>query len=191
MVAYPSFVHEPIGLERIASERLPRTKPHTRTPSARNGSTPAPDLADQVFEELVRLFWGARRWDQSLQRKHGVTSAQLSALRVLERQGALTQTELSARLFVSGSTLSGLLTRLEERALIARERPAEDRRTVEVRLTAEGQRQLARVPRGQNKFGALRALLRGLPEAEVKRFLGTLRKMVGLLDQDAAKGADG
>lgn len=160
----------------------------TQTRATRNGLTP--DLADQVFEELVRLFWGARRWDQSLQRRHGVTSAQLSALRVLEREGALTQSELSGRLFVSGSTLSGLLARLEERKLIARERPAEDRRTVQVRLTADGRRQLARVPRGQNKFGALRQLLRTLPEAEVKRFLGTLRKMVGLLDAGSTREAD-
>lgn len=143
------------------------------------------DLADQVFEELVRLFWGARQYDQWLQRNHGVTGAQLSTLRVLERHGPLVQSELSARLFVSGSTLSGLLDRLEGRRLIARERPAEDRRTVRVRLTPEGQKQLARIPRGQSKFGALRRLLKELPPAEVRRFLGTLRKMVVVLDGEA------
>lgn len=146
------------------------------------------DLADQVFQELVRLFWGARQYDQSLQRRHGVTGAQLSTLRVLERQGPLTQSELSGQLFVSGSTLSSLLARLEGRGLIARQRPAADRRTVQVRLTPAGQAQLGRIPRGQSKFGALRRLLKGLPQAEVKRFLGTLRKMVLLLDQETTKG---
>lgn len=161
------------------SERSPRPEPD---PAAQG------DLADQVFQELVRLFWGARQYDQSLQRQHGVTGAQLSTLRVLERHGPLTQSGLSGLLFVSGSTLSSLLARLEGRGLIARERPVEDRRTVRVRLTPEGQAQLGRIPRGQSKFGALRRLLKELPPTEVKRFLGTLRKMVGLLDQATTKG---
>jgi DNA-binding MarR family transcriptional regulator len=164
--------------ERTSSERI----------AARTAPPAGESLPDQVFQELVRLFWGARQYDQSLQRRHGVTASQLSTLRALERRGPLTQSELSGLLFVSGSTLSSLLARLEGKGLIARQRPAEDRRTVQVRLTAEGQAQLARIPRGRTKFGALRRLLNELPPGEVKRFLGTLRKMTGLLDAEAVKG---
>jgi DNA-binding MarR family transcriptional regulator len=147
---------------------------------------PAGDLADQIFEGLVRLAWGARQHDQSLQREHGVTAAQLSALRVLERHGEQTHSELSERLFLRGSTVSGMVDRLEERGLIVRRRAREDRRLVRVALAADGKRLLASIPKGQSKFGALRKLVRELPPADARSFLRTLDKMVSLLGGDAA-----
>jgi DNA-binding MarR family transcriptional regulator len=139
------------------------------------------DLADQVFEGMVRLAWGARQHDQALQRRFGVTAAQLSALRVLERFGEMPQSELSERLFLRGSTVSGMVDRLEERGLITRRRSTSDRRLVAVDLAAGGKRLLGSIPRGQSKFGALRQLVRELPPAEARSFLQTLEKMVGLL----------
>lgn len=139
------------------------------------------DLADQVFEGLVRLAWGARQHDQALQRGFGVTAAQLSALRVLERFGEMPQAELSARLFLRGSTVSGMVDRLEERALITRRRSTTDRRLVAVDLAAGGKKLLSSIPRGQSKFGALRQLVRELPAAEARSFLSTIERMVGLL----------
>lgn len=152
-------------------------------PPGPSGST---DLADQIFEGLVRLAWGARQHDQALQRGHGVTAAQLSALRVLERHGELTHSDLSDKLFLRGSTVSGMVDRLEERGLIVRKRAREDRRLVRVALAADGKRLLGSIPKGQSKFGALRKLVRELPPADAKSFMRTLDKMVGLLGGDAA-----
>jgi MarR family transcriptional regulator, organic hydroperoxide resistance regulator len=144
-------------------------------------AAPTGALADHIFEGLVRLAWGARQHDQGLQRSFGVTAAQLSALRVLERHGDMPQSELSERLFLRGSTVSGMVDRLEERGLITRARSTADRRLVTVALATGGRRLLASIPRGQSKFGALRQLVRELPPEEARTFLGTIEKMVALL----------
>lgn len=160
------------------------TKPTRRSRRARAADAAAPgpaDLADQIFEGLVRLAWGARQHDQALQRGFGVTAAQLSALRVLERFGEMPQSELSERLFLRGSTVSGMVDRLEERGLISRRRSTADRRLVAVDLAPGGKKLLASIPRGQSKFGALRHLVRELPAEEARSFLSTIEKMVGLL----------
>lgn len=157
--------------------------------SSRNGQVQArtADTADQIFEALVRLAWGARQHDQTLQRGHGVTAAQLSALRVLERHGEMTHTELSERLFLRGSTVSGMVDRLERRGLITRRRSKDDRRLVRVGLAAGGKRLLAGIPRGLSKFGALRQLVRDLPEGDARVFMRTLHKMVELLGAGGAR----
>jgi DNA-binding MarR family transcriptional regulator len=143
-------------------------------------------LPDQVFDSLVRLFWAARRASATLQKEFGVTAPQLSALRILERRGDLSQSELSKLLLVSGSTLSGLLDRLQSRGLIKRVRNRRDRRQVRVHLTEAGREVLTTIPRGRSKFGALRQLVRELPEDEARQFLATLDTMTELFTGEPA-----
>jgi DNA-binding MarR family transcriptional regulator len=147
-------------------------------------------LADQVFEALVRLFWGARQHSQSLKRDHGVTAAQLSALRVLERHGPKTHSQLSSLLFLRGSTVSGMVDRLESRELVTRERSPVDRRQVVVSLADAGRELLERIPKGQSKFGKLRQLVGQLPEDEARAFLETLNKILGLMGQEGLVSSD-
>lgn len=164
-----------------ASTKPARRSRRRSTEGRAASSTSHADLADQIFEGLVRLAWGARQHDQALQRGFGVTAAQLSALRVLERYGEMPQSELSERLFLRGSTVSGMVDRLEERGLISRRRSTTDRRLVAVDLAPGGRKLLASIPRGQSKFGALRNLVRELPPEEARSFLSTIEKMVALL----------
>lgn len=154
------------------------------TPSTAN------KLADEVFNSLVRLFWGARQFNQALSRGYGVTAAQLSALRILERHGELTQSRLAGLMLVSGSTLSGIVDRLEGRELVRRERSETDRRQVKVVLAPGGKTLLSGLPKGASKFGALRQLVKELPEEEARRFLEILNTMIDLLT-DSAEGAPG
>lgn len=66
--------------------------------------------------------------------------AQLRLLQILGRQHEIPLTELSQRLRCTKGNVTGLVTRLEERGYLARERDAQDRRIVVARLTAEGER---------------------------------------------------
>lgn len=75
----------------------------------------------------------------------GLTAPQLLVLRVLYRAGAedpdergLTLTELSRRVGLAHSTVSGIVTRLERAEIVAR-RPGEDRRETRIAL-ADGAR---------------------------------------------------
>ena len=144
----------------------------------------AKDVGDEVFNSLVRLFWGARQHSQTLMRKHGVTAAQLSALRVLERHGDLTHSELAQMLLLSASTVSGMVDRLVKGKLVSRVRSQKDRRLVRVVLSAAGKELLAAIPPGETKFGALRQMIRELPADEARGFLDTLNKLVDAMARE-------
>lgn len=153
-------------------------------PVSKDVTPVARDLGDRVFNGLVRLFWGARQHSQSLMRNHGVTAAQLSALRVLERHGEQTHSELAQMLLLSASTISGMVDRLATRKLVKRERSQKDRRLVRVTLSPAGRELLTAIPPGQTKFGALRQMIRDLPAAEASSFLETLNKLVDAMARE-------
>src|ERR1700681_1085438 len=67
-----------------------------------------------------------------------ITASQLQVLcRLWQGDGILTST-LTRDICSDGGTITGLLDRLEAKALIRRERSAEDRRAVHVFLTSAG-----------------------------------------------------
>ena len=70
--------------------------------------------------------------------KHGVSVAQWMVLVVLWEANGLTQKELSEHVAVETATLSRTIDRMERDGLVTRERSAEDRRQVHVRLTEYG-----------------------------------------------------
>lgn len=81
-----------------------------------------------------------------------------------------TMAELAARLQLAQTTVSDLVRRAEDAGLVERERSPEDRRLVLLRLTAEGERRLARSLREHaNERRRLRAMLRSLDAGEAAR----------------------
>lgn len=72
-------------------------------------------------------------------REHGLSDQQWRVLRVLAEQGSGVDTgQIAREAFISGPSLTGVLTRMERDGLIARSRdPADQRRTV-VQATAAG-----------------------------------------------------
>src|SRR5690606_37826623 len=71
-----------------------------------------------------------------------ITGPQLVCLRMVIQKGSMTATAISREVHVSPSTVVGILDRLEDKGLIARERGREDRRIVFITATEAG-RQLA------------------------------------------------
>jgi DNA-binding MarR family transcriptional regulator len=67
-----------------------------------------------------------------------LTYPQYVAMLVLWENDGLTVSELGKRLSLDSGTLSPLLKKLEQKRLIARERKAEDERSVMLKLTAQG-----------------------------------------------------
>jgi DNA-binding MarR family transcriptional regulator len=141
------------------------------------GAKPPRELADKVLEGMIRVFYAARQHSQSLKAKYGITSAQLQLLKLLEKQGDLTHSEISDRMYLRGSTVSGIIDRLEKRELVRRKRSRVDRRLVRVGLSEAGTQLLSSVPRGQSKFGALRHFVSELPRDEAESFARTLEKI--------------
>jgi len=141
------------------------------------GASPRREIADRILDGMIRVFYAARQHSQSLKTKYGITAAQLQLLKLLEKTGDLTHSEISDRMYLRGSTVSGIIDRLEKRELVRRKRSRVDRRLVRVGLSDSGEQLLASVPRGQSKFGALRHFVGELPRSEAESFAGTLEKI--------------
>jgi len=77
---------------------------------------------------------------------HGLTNAQWGPLMRLQTTGGSTVAELARWLNVDAGAMTRLLDRLEKKGLCKRVRSTEDRRVVQVELTAEGSTAIAEVP---------------------------------------------
>jgi DNA-binding MarR family transcriptional regulator len=106
---------------------------------------PFESLQQEVFLEVLRT--GNAMVDDlvELLRPHGLTQPQYNVLRILRgaEPGGLPTGEVGERMVVSREPdVTRLLVRMEDQGLVVRERRAENRRFVNVRITREGLRVL-------------------------------------------------
>ena len=69
---------------------------------------------------------------------YGVTPGQYGVLRCLWDQNGMTAKQLADRLSLDGSTITGILDRMEQKGLIERHTDPRDRRALKVVLTDQG-----------------------------------------------------
>jgi DNA-binding MarR family transcriptional regulator len=90
---------------------------------------------------------------QFLQAKFQTSIARFDLMAQLERiPGGLSMHELSQRLMVTRGNVTGITDGLESEGLVVREIDSADRRVFRVKLTAEGQRQFARMAVAHERF---------------------------------------
>jgi DNA-binding MarR family transcriptional regulator len=95
---------------------------------------------------LLRLL--EARYDvlyQNLTRQNDITPRQFGVLMALYQQGALTPSVLAERISSDRNTLSEMLKRMTARKLISKKDNAEDRRSIQVQITARGEAALLKV----------------------------------------------
>jgi DNA-binding MarR family transcriptional regulator len=104
----------------------------------RRGRFDSPD--QEVFLNLWRTYDRLRALEEELFDPHDLTPQQYNALRLLRaaRPGGLPTLALAARLVSRAPDITRLLDRLEERGLVRRDRPADNRRVVQVSIAAKG-----------------------------------------------------
>jgi len=71
---------------------------------------------------------------------HGVTPGQYAVLRCLWDENGQTARKLADRLSLDGSTITGILDRMEQRGLIEKLADPKDRRALQVMLTENGRK---------------------------------------------------
>jgi len=71
---------------------------------------------------------------------HGVTPGQYAVLRCLWDENGQTARKLADRLSLDGSTITGILDRMEQRGLIEKLADPKDRRALQVMLTETGRK---------------------------------------------------
>ncbi len=99
-----------------------------------------------IMQSLRRIFKAIQDYFQEISKKYGITGPQLWALKTVAANGSLSLGELSKKMYLHPSTISGVVDRLEKKGFVVRDRGKEDRRVVKVQLTPRGKRIVARAP---------------------------------------------
>lgn len=97
----------------------------------------------QRFRVLIRT---AQRHSQWVEKKSGVTGAQLWAMQELFEAPGLRVGELAKRMALHQSTASNMIDKLETNGLVEKARNSADQRVVRLSLTQAGCELLARAP---------------------------------------------
>ena len=102
---------------------------------------------EEVMQNLRRVVKALQIYAASVEREIGITGPQLWALWELGKAGEpLTLKDLAERMFLGGSTVVGVLDRLEAKGLAERLPDPNDRRKVSINLTQQGETLLAKAP---------------------------------------------
>jgi DNA-binding MarR family transcriptional regulator len=140
-----------------------------------------PERVDlRVLSAMRRIIRSVDLYSKELAAKARITSPQLVCLLTLAEKGAMTATTISREVFLSPSTIVGILDRLEDKGLVKRERTSKDRRVVTVSVTEAG-RELARSAPSPLQ-DTLTEALRTLPLAEQLDIATSLERVVRLME---------
>lgn len=134
----------------------------------------------RVLQAIRRLMRAADLHSRRLSGEYGVTVPQIVCLNRIAEQGELTVKALAGKVFLSPSTVVGVLDRLEARDLVRRRRSETDKRIVHVGITTAGRELLAASPSPLHE--ELVSGFRGLSETQQKRIAASLEQLVDLLE---------
>ena len=91
----------------------------------------------QVIRTLKQVMISMKKNIQSQYKAMNITGPQGMVVGTLAHCGEMKISDISAKLNLSNSTVSGILDRLEKQGIVERIRDKEDRRVVNVRVTPE------------------------------------------------------
>ena len=147
----------------------------TKTPAV-----PAGSYELRVLQSLRRIIRAVEMHSKKLAHSHKITGPQLGCLAAIKEDGPLTTTKLAQAVYLSPSTIVGIVDRLEEKMLVTRHRGSKDRRQVQIFLTEAGEQLLDRAPSALQD--TLAEALKSLPELEQVSITLALEKIVDLME---------
>jgi DNA-binding MarR family transcriptional regulator len=138
------------------------------------------DLGNSVIAALRRIIRAIDLHSRKLVHQYGLTGPQLVVLKALLDHTPQTVSELARTVNLSQATVTGILDRLEKKAMIQRKRSEIDRRKVMVSPTSSAEQALADTPPLlQEHFteGFAR-----LPDWQQTQILSSLQRIVALME---------
>lgn len=143
-------------------------------------------LEDQLIMALRQITRAIDLRSRGLLQAIGLTAPQLAALKAISTLQPVTIGALAKSIHLSQATLTGIVSRLESRALITRSRSGSDRRATVVELTDDGHCVLKNAPSIlQDRF---RSELNNLQPWEQSQMLASLQRIASMMDADLLDG---
>lgn len=139
----------------------------------------------ETVQGLRRIFKAIQDYSHEVSSKFGITGPQLWVLKTIFQNGSLSLGELSKKMYLHPSTISGVVDRLEKKGYVLRDRDQEDRRVVKVQLTLKGERLVKRAPnpvQGKMIYG-----LRKLKREGLNSLCDSVQKLVEIMEAQNVK----
>lgn len=134
------------------------------------------DEGQRILGAIRQLARALRLFDREAQARYGISAAQMLVLHALEQDEVLSLNALAERTATDQSSASVVVHRLIDAGYVTRTAHKEDRRHVELRVTAKGRTMLRKSPPpAQEKI--LEAV-EALPPRERKQLAGLLERFV-------------
>lgn len=143
-------------------------------------AVPAVAFDLQVLLSLRKLIRAADIFSRRLIREHNISGPQLMCLHELLDHDGMTVSQLSKEIFLSPSTVVGILDRLEKQELVKRVRSEEDRRKVMLSVTQAGRQLVEDAP--PPLHNALQDGLSQLTLKEQESIAQSMQKLVEILE---------
>ena len=141
---------------------------------------PADSYDLRILQALRRIIRAVDLHSHKLSSRYKITGPQLGCLMSIAEDGPLTSAKLSRTIYLSPSTVVGIIDRLEEKGLVERQRSLRDRRQVHISITPAGRTLIAEAPPLlQDK---LAEALGNLPDNEQIQMTRALEKLVDLME---------
>ncbi len=140
------------------------------------------------MNSIRRIQGDLDRYSRRLNRSFKITGPQLGVMRVVHHLPTVTMGQLSRRMYLHISTVSGIVDRLEAGGYLRRRRSPQDRRVVHLQLSVKGKRTIAKAP--PSGLGLMVLNLEKLPAAELGRISRAVQALLQLMDVEARAGRD-
>ena len=139
----------------------------------------------EIMQSLRRIFKAIQDYSHKVSEKFGITGPQLWALKTISQNESLSLSDLSERMYLHPSTITGVIDRLERKGYVTRSRDKVDRRVIYVQLSAEGKRLAKRAPnpaQGKMIYG-----LKNLKRRELNLIYDSVQKLVKIMEAQNVK----
>ncbi|YAF98927.1 MAG: MarR family winged helix-turn-helix transcriptional regulator (plasmid) [Nodularia sp. CChRGM 3473] len=113
--------------------------------SSPSANTAAKEEFIPIMRELARTYQAFSAYSEAHVREMGLTSAQFDVIATLGNTQGMSMGEIGEKTLITKGTLTGIIDRLKQKQLVEREVPADNRRSVIVRLTPKGEALFAQV----------------------------------------------
>lgn len=135
-----------------------------------------------ILTDIRKIVRSINLESKRIQREYGVSIPQLLCLNYLKKQPGFKAShgQLTKSLDLNSSTVTGIIDRLAKKGLVVKVARAEDRRVVNIVLTAEGSEVLTNTPVLLHE--QLTRKLKILPQVEIKKLKESLTLLIDILE---------